>query len=165
MLKRALRMVLTLSTTAALHRLQACYRVFRPGRDGLLVSNTWGDRNRDSRINEPFVRAEIAAGAALGVDVCQVDDGWQKGITANSSLVAKGGVWNGFWAAELNLMQLFSRVRTATQGELSIDLTAEVRPGYFGAMPVGPLFLENRYSDWRQWFPHATLRYLWVRLE
>lgn len=225
--------------TAALHKLQACLRPYRAGRDGLLVSNTWGDRNRDSRINESFVLAEITAGAALGVDVCQVDDGWQKGITANSAQASKGGVWNGFWAAdpqfwtprperfpngldttaaaaknkgmgfglwfapdssndfanwekdaavligyyqrlgvrhvkvdgvkahtkssEINLQNFFSRVRSETKGELSIDLdvTAEVRPGYFGAMQVGPLFLENRYSDWHGWFPHATLRNLW----
>lgn len=229
----------TWERSAALHRLQERFRPYRPGRDGLLVSNTWGDRNRDSRINESFVLAEIAAGAALGVDVCQVDDGWQKGITANSAQASKGGVWNGFWAAdpqfwtprpqrfpnglqataaaakskgmgfglwfapdssndfanwekdaavlidyyqrlgvrhvkvdgvkahtkasEINLQKFFSRVRTETKGELSIDLdvTAEVRPGYFGALQVGPLFLENRYSDWHSWFPHATLRNLW----
>jgi alpha-galactosidase len=225
--------------TAALHKLQACLRPYRPGRDGLLASNTWGDRNRDARINEAFVRAEIEAGAKLGVDVCQVDDGWQKGITANSSQAAKGGVWNGFWAAdpqfwtprpdrfpnglestvalakaknmgfglwfapdssndfanrekdaavlidlyqrhgirnikidgvkahtkaaEINLQKLFQRIRLETKGELAIDLdvTAEVRPGYFGAIQVGPLYLENRYTDWRGWFPHATLRNLW----
>jgi alpha-galactosidase len=28
-------------------------------------------------------------------------------------------------------------------------------------MQVGPLYLENRYTDWRVWFPHATLRNLW----
>jgi alpha-galactosidase len=225
--------------TAALHKLQACLRPYRAGRDGLLASNTWGDRNRDARINETFVRAEIAAGVALGVDVCQVDDGWQKGITANSSQAAKGGVWNGFWAAdpqfwtphpqrfpnglestiaeakakgmafglwfapdssndfanwekdaavmidfyqrygirnikidgvkahtkaaEIKLQKLLQRIRMETQGELAIDLdvTAEVRPGYFGAIQVGPLYLENRYTDWRAWFPHATLRNLW----
>jgi alpha-galactosidase len=66
-------------------------------------------------------------------------------------------------ASEINLQKFFSRVRSETKGELSIDLdvTAEVRPGYFGAMQVGPLFLENRYSDWHSWFPHATLRNLW----
>jgi len=225
--------------TAALHKLQACLRPYRAGRDGLLASNTWGDRNRDARINEAFVRAEIEAGVKLGVDVCQVDDGWQKGITANSSQAAKGGVWNGFWAAdpqfwtphpqrfpnglestiaeakakgmafglwfapdssndfanwekdaavmidfyqrhgirnikidgvkahtkaaEIKLQKLLQRIRMETQGELAIDLdvTAEVRPGYFGAIQVGPLYLENRYTDWRAWFPHATLRNLW----
>jgi len=226
---------------AVLHRLQERFRPYQAGRDGLLLSNTWGDRNRDARLNEPFIRAEIDAGAALGVDVCQVDLGWQKGVTSisTSNDTSKKGVWNGFWAAdpefwkpsperfpqgmdglanaarakgmalglwfapdsshdfanwekdagvlldfyrnhgirfikvdgvkattkagELNLQRLFARVRTETQGELSIDLdvTAEVRPGYFGAMQVGPLFLENRYSDWGHWWPHATLRNLW----
>jgi alpha-galactosidase len=223
---------------AALHRLQQCFRPFRPGRDGLLLSNTWGDRNRDSRIAESFILAEIIAGAALGVDICQVDDGWEKGVTSNSAQPEKG-VWNGFWAAdpdfwtanperfphgldsvvdaakakglalglwfapdssnhfanwekdaavvidlyrrhgvrfikvdgvktttkagELNLQRFFARVRRETQGELTIDLdvTAEVRPGYFGAMQVGPIFLENRYTDWGQWWPHSTLRNLW----
>lgn len=229
----------TWERSAALHRLQERFRPYRPGRDGLLASNTWGDRNRDARINEPFVLAEIAAGVILGVDVCQVDDGWQKGITANSAQAAKGGVWNGFWAAdpqfwtphpqrfpkgldatvaaakaqnmgfglwfapdssndfanwekdaavlidlyqrhgirnikidgvkahtkasEINLQKMLSRLRHETKGELAIDLdvTAEVRPGYFGAMQAGPLYLENRYTDWRVWFPHATLRNLW----
>jgi len=224
--------------TAALHGLQVRIRPHQPGRDGLLLSNTWGDRNRDARINEPFVLAEIEAGAALGVDVCQIDDGWQKGVTSNSAQ-PKNGVWEGFWkadpqfwtpnpqrfphglagvvhaardkgvamglwfapdssnhfanwekdaevmiglhqrhgirfikvdgvkttskAGEMNLQRLFSRVRVETQGNVAIDLdvTAEVRPGYFGAMQVGPIFLENRYSDWGCWWPHATLRNLW----
>ena len=226
--------------TAALHRLQERFRPYQAGRDGLLLSNTWGDRNRDGRINESFVFSEIEAGAALGVDVCQVDLGWQKGLTTlSTNAKANEGVWNGFWAAdpefwkpnmerfphgldgvaaaakakgmglglwfapdssndfgnwekdaaalldlhrqhgirfikvdgvkattkagELNLQRFFARVRQETQGALSIDLdvTAEVRPGYFGAMQVGPLFVENRYSDWGHWWPHATLRNLW----
>ena len=44
-----------------------------------------GDRSRDARINEAFLLKEIDAGAALGVDVVQIDDGWQKGRTANSA--------------------------------------------------------------------------------
>ena len=224
--------------SAALHRLQQRFRPFKPGRDGLLLSNTWGDRNRDSRIAEAFVLTEIAAGAGLGVEVCQVDDGWQKGVSANSANAEKG-VWTGFWEAdpnfwtpnpqrfpnglapvvtaamasglamglwfapdssnhfanwekdaavvvglyrqhgirfikidgvkttskegELNLQRFFKRVRVETDGEVTIDLdvTAEVRPGYFGAIQAGPIFLENRYTDWGQWWPHATLRNLW----
>lgn len=227
--------------TAALHRLQERFRPYKPGRDGRLLSNTWGDRNRDGRLNEPFILSEIAAGSAMGVDVCQIDLGWQKGITELSTNVEQGqkGVWNGFWAAdpgfwkvnperfpngldrvvaeakakgmgiglwfapdssndfgnwekdaavlidlyhehgiryikvdgvkmttragENNLERLFSRVRLETGGELTIDLdiTAETRPGYFGEMRQGPLFLENRYTDWGGWWPHATLRNLW----
>ncbi|MEI6035488.1 MAG: hypothetical protein WCS65_14560 [Verrucomicrobiae bacterium] len=223
---------------AALHRLQERFRPFRAGRDGLMLSNTWGDRNRDARIAESFIFSEISAGAALGVDICQIDDGWQKGVSSNSA-EAKNGIWSGFWAedpdfwtpslkrfphgldgvvkaakakglatglwfapdssdhfahwekdaavviglnrrfgvcyvkvdginitskaGELNLQRFFARVRMETKGELTIDLdvTAQLRPGYFGAMQAGPIFLENRYTDWGQWWPHATLRNLW----
>ena len=72
----------------------------RPGRDGVLLSNTWGDGNRDSRINEGFLLGEIAAAADIGVEVVQIDDGWQKGRSANSSQSGGKGVWNGYWAAD-----------------------------------------------------------------
>ena len=47
-----------------------------------------------------------------------------------------------------------------------LDCTAEVRPGFLGGMPVGPLFAENRYAfrkgDRRVYYPHQTLRSLWT---
>ena len=224
--------------TAALHQFQKQIHPYCSGRDGLLLSNTWGDRNRDAHLNEAFILDEIKAVSAMKGDVCQLDDGWQKGVSANTAQATKG-VWNDFWATdpefwtphperfpngfepivkaakengvalglwfapdssndfsnwqkdadviigfyrqygirhikvdgvksntragELNLHRFFSTVRIETNGEVSIDLdvTAEVRPGYFGAMQVGPIFLENRYTDWGCWWPHATLRNLW----
>ena len=78
------------------------HRSFRPyvaGRDGLFLSNTWGDGHQDACVNERFLRGEIAAGAELGVDVIQIDDGWEKGYTANSVRVARGekGRWGSWW--------------------------------------------------------------------
>ena len=73
---------------------------YRPGRDGVLLSNPWGDGNRDSRINESFLLKEIDAAADIGVEVVQIDDGWQKGRSANSSQSKGKGVWNGYWAAD-----------------------------------------------------------------
>jgi alpha-galactosidase len=73
-----------------------CLRVPQPGLDGVLVSNTWGDRSRDGRISERFLLGEIRRAAQLGVDVVQIDDGWQKGTTSNSVNAAAGGVWEGF---------------------------------------------------------------------
>jgi alpha-galactosidase len=64
----------------------------------MFLSNTWGDRSRDARINEQFMLREIAAAARLGVDVIQIDDGWQKGRSANSA--GGKGVWNGYWATD-----------------------------------------------------------------
>lgn len=203
------------------------------------LSNTWGDRSRDGRMNQTFIEAEIEAAARLGVDVVQLDDGWQKGITVNSTLAAKGGVWEGFWNTDLDfwtvhperfpngleglaaraashgmglglwfapdswndfshwekdagillhyyrtlgvrhvkidglkvhsdlalerLRSFVNRVLDGSKGELAFDLdiTAETRPGYFGLMECGPLFVENRYTDWVSYWPHHTLRNLW----
>ena len=203
----------------------------------MFLSNTWGDRSRDARIQDAFLRQEVEAAARLGVDVVQIDDGWQQGRTSNSA--QKGGVWNGFWASdpgfwnvnrqrfpaglspvidlarrkgmgfglwfspdssnefsnwerdaerllelhrtagvnyfkidgvkaitelgEERLQMLFNRVLSKSGGRVVIDLdvTAETRPGYFGAMSVGPIFVENRYTDFHSYWPHQTLRNLW----
>ena len=222
----------------ALQIYQRQLRRYDPQRDGMFLSNTWGDRSRDARINEAFMLKEIEAGARLGVDVIQIDDGWQKGTSANSS---KGkGVWNGYWAAdpdfwqpnpqrfptglatvvkaarekgmkfglwygpdssndasswqrdadrilqlhkehgidyfkldsvkavstatERNLRRFWDRVLEQSDGRVvfDLDVTAEIRPGYFGAPDVGPVFVENRYTDWRTYSPHQTLRNLWM---
>jgi alpha-galactosidase len=42
-----------------------------------------------------------------------------------------------------------------------LDVTAEIRPGYFGMADVGPLFVENRYTDFHGYWPHQTLRNFW----
>ena len=217
---------------------------YKSGRDGVLLSNTWGDGNRDSRINEEFLLKEIAAAADIGVEVVQIDDGWQKGRSANSSQSKGKGVWNGYWAADpefwvpdpvrfsrglgpltetagkngvsiglwfgpdssddaanwerdadcllsfyrqlgirhfkidslkLHTPTAFSRNRgffakmlreSGSQMCFDLDCTAEVRPGFLGGMPVGPLFAENRYAfrkgDMRVYYPHQTLRSLWT---
>jgi alpha-galactosidase len=203
------------------------------------LSNTWGDRSRDGRMNHAFIVGEIDSAARLGVDVVQLDDGWQKGVTSNSINAAQGGVWEGFWNAdpafwqphperfpqgleplvalaaekgvalglwfapdswndfvhwekdaetvlgfyrnlgvrnvkidgikahsEIALERLrgfVDRVLEGSGGEVvfDLDITAETRPGYFGMMFCGPLFVENRYTDWASYWPHFTLRTLW----
>lgn len=68
------------------------------------MSNTWGDRNGDARICEEFMLAEARAGEKIGVDIMQLDDGWQKGLTKNSRFVnsSKGeGVWgSGYYNSD-----------------------------------------------------------------
>jgi alpha-galactosidase len=226
--------------TRALHAFQRSLREYRAGRDGLFLSNTWGDRSRDARINEAFLLKEVEAGAALGVDVVQIDDGWQKGRSANSVAARGKGVWNGYWAADANFWDadparfpngleavvkcarakgmnfglwfgpdssndaanwqrdadhllkfhrelginyfkidsmksqnaaalrnqraLFDRMLEGSNGALTFDLdvTAEIRPGYFGLPDIGPLFVENRYTDFHRYWPHQTLRNVWM---
>ena len=50
------------------------------------MSNTWGDRNGFSRVCHDFVKNEIDAAERLGVDIVQIDDGWQSGSTADLTL-------------------------------------------------------------------------------
>jgi alpha-galactosidase len=223
---------------AALQDYQRCLRNYEPERDGMFLSNTWGDRSRDARVNEKFLLKEVAAGAKLGVDVVQVDDGWQAGKTGNSAF-GKGawgnfrsanpefwkphperfpnglkplvdaarekgmkfGLWFGpdaendmeNWEldanvllgsfekegveyvkidavemkslkAEENLNKFYNKVLKETDGRVvfDADATAGIRPGYYGTVQVGPIFLENRYTDWKRYWPHHTLRNLWT---
>ena len=221
----------------ALQRYQRSLREYEPNRDGMLLSNTWGDRSRDARVSEDFLMKEIEAGARFGVDVIQVDDGWQKGKSGNSAFgkgaweefrsvdpdfwephperfpnglkplveaaAEKGmkfGLWFGpsaeesmkFWEAdadllidayrndgikyvkvdairtdtrlaEQNLEKMYQKVLDASDGELVFDpdATAGIRPTYFGSPQAGPIFVENRYTDWGNYWPHRTLRNLW----
>jgi alpha-galactosidase len=223
---------------AVLQQHQRQFRKYIPGRDGLFLSNTWGDRSQDTRVNEAFMLREVEAGAGIGVDVIQIDDGWQRGRTSNSA--QPGGAWNGFWAAddrfwaphpqrfpqglepvlaaarskglrfglwfapdssndfanwvrdaaqilqfhrewgvdyikidgvkmhtragETNLHRFFARVLEESGGQVvfDLDVTAEIRPGYFGLIGAGPIFIENRYTDWHRYWPHGTLRNLWM---
>ncbi len=43
----------------------------------ITMSNTWGDMNSRDRVYQAFVRKEVDTAAELGLDVVQVDDGWQ----------------------------------------------------------------------------------------
>lgn len=87
-----------IGATLALHALQRAFYDAAPAQPGRLLSNTWGDRAGAAHLSEAFVFEEIAAARRLGVEIVQIDDGWQKGATVNT--VASGGVWNGFWAAD-----------------------------------------------------------------
>ena len=218
-------------------------RPYVPGRDGLFLSNTWGDGNRDACICEAFLLKEVEAGAELGVDVIQIDDGWQKGRSANSAALSKGekgrwgswwdlegfwdvdpgrfprglepvvasarekgmkfGLWFGpdstdeakYWSKDADFLlsmhrrygidyfkldsmktltplalerqtMLMDRLMSESESRITIDLdvTAGVRPGYYGFPKIGPVFVENRYvrpKDKRLWWPHQTLRNFW----
>ena len=88
----------------ALHAIQRALRPYRAGRDGQFLSNTWGDGHRDARINADFMMAEVKAGGELGIDVIQIDDGWQSGKSSNSAFIKnrKEGVWGNFRAGNPN---------------------------------------------------------------
>ena len=66
--------------------------------------------------------------------------------------------------ADVNLRAMFERVMAATEGcaVFNLDVTAGRRWGYHYGNEYGNIFLENRYTDWRNYYPHWTLRNLWM---
>jgi len=209
-----------------------------PDKRLFIMSNTWGDRNRDMRLNEGFMLQEIEQAHKLGVDIVQIDDGWQQGISANSGRNT-GGSWEGyyrdnsnFWQvnterfphglepivekaksygleiglwfgpdssqdfenvekdidtlwglhqqygiryfkldglyirsklAEKRFIHMMEELKCRSGGEIrfNLDITAKDRFGYLYQTMYGTLFVENRYTDWGNYYPHNTFRNLW----
>lgn len=221
----------------ALRTYQAQIRLHQPGRDEMVMMNTWGDRSQDTRLGEAFAMAELEAGARLGISHLQLDDGWQWGRSSNSAF--EGGSLEAIWSnpdywqphperfprglapvvargrdlgievclwfnpskddgyahwredaetliglyrdygirtfkidgvqvpdkrAETNLRRMFDTVRAAAEDEVvfNLDVTAGQRYGYHYFNQYGNIFLENRYTDWSNYYPHWTLRNLWM---
>lgn len=65
---------------------------------------------------------------------------------------------------EENLRRLFDRVLADTGNAVmfNLDATASRRGGYHYFNEYGNIFLENRYTDWGNYFPYWTLRNLWL---
>ncbi len=65
--------------------------------------------------------------------------------------------------AHRNFRAFLEAVHAATAGEVvfNLDVTAGRRWGYHLGAEYGNLFLENRYTDWGNYYPHWTLRNLW----
>ena len=220
----------------ALRDYQKRLRRLLPDRDEMIMMNTWGDRNRDARIGEEFVKAQVDACVRLGVSHLQIDDGWQQGLSKNSAnsggrlwdqwdlsswlphaerfpngfppvvqYAKRKGVELGLWfhpsnandyehwerdaqivvdlyrrfgiryfkidgvklstkLAEVRLRQFFDRIVEKTDGQVvfNLDATADNRGGYHDFYEYGNIFLENRYTDFARYYPHWTLRNLWM---
>ncbi|RNC63689.1 alpha-galactosidase [Proteiniphilum sp. X52] len=212
---------------------------YLPHMDNTFTMNTWGDRNRDSRINEAFILNELEAASRLGITHYQIDDGWQQGLSRNSAQkanmlwddwgasdwevnstrfpnglakvkekAASMGISLGLWfnpskkgnyaawqrdkdiltglhgthglswikidGLEIGDKLSESRVRQMLQGaaeesdfrlQFNMDVTAGKRGGYFYFNRLGNIFLENRYTDWGNYYPHLTLRNIWSLAE
>jgi alpha-galactosidase len=215
---------------------QDAHRPRRADRDEMIMMNTWGDRNKDTKIREQFIITELQKAAQLGITRFQIDDGWEFGKSVNSA--TPGGssedIWKnpkywtpdperfpnglkpvidaakklnielGLWfspsidssfkhwhkdaqtliglykqygirtfkidlvqindkTAEVNFRQFLDTVLAATNHEVifNMDVTAGRRNGYHFMNEYGNLFLENRYTDWTNYYPYWTLRNLW----
>jgi hypothetical protein len=66
--------------------------------------------------------------------------------------------------ADVNFRKMLDTVVARTDGKaiFNLDVTAGRRFGYNYFYEYGNLFLENRYTDWANYYPHFTLRNLWM---
>jgi hypothetical protein len=66
--------------------------------------------------------------------------------------------------SEINFRKMLDKVVQITNGEVvfNLDITAGKRGGYFYFNEYGNMFMENRYTDYPNYFPWWTLRNLWM---
>ena len=66
--------------------------------------------------------------------------------------------------AEINFRKFLDFVAEESNYEVvfNLDLTADNRGGYHYLNEYGNLFLENRYTDWGNYYPFWTLRNVWM---
>ncbi len=64
---------------------------------------------------------------------------------------------------EARLISLLERLDVESGGKIDycMDVTAEIRLAYLYHRRCGSIFLENRYTDWGNYYPYRTLRNLW----
>ena len=139
--------------------------------------NYWeADKGRFPNGLEPIVKR----GKELGVEVClwfnpsKQDDyaDWEKDGEALINLYRKHGIRTfkidgtaiPNKLSEIRLRKMYDKVMKATNWNavLNLDATAGRRGGYFFFNEYGNIFLENRYTDWGNYYPYRTLRNLWM---
>ena len=74
------------------------------------------------------------------------------------------GVGLPYKLAEENFKKFLGKVQKETNYNVvfNFDVTAGRRGGYHYLNEYGNLFLENRHTDWQNYYPYATLRNLWM---
>nr|MBQ4319524.1 alpha-galactosidase [Clostridia bacterium] len=93
------------ATVKAYYR--AYYKGDRTG-ENFIMSNTWGDRSCGDKLSHEFIMREIDTASELGVDIVQIDDGWQVGATYAEETRKKDGdftfhcVPTEFWEVDRN---------------------------------------------------------------
>lgn len=201
----------------------------------ITMSNTWGDCNGRDRVCAEFVKKEVDAAAEIGVDIVQIDDGWQMGMTAYelerepdrrliwhtpdwelnkerfpngieevSAYAKEKGIKIGMWFLPYSIdhptqfefdkallktaydvwgvrffkldlyritchedkqrmLELLRYIYTfGDDVSVQMDVTRHRRLDALGGREYGTIFVENRYTQYGNLFPHRTLRNLWM---
>jgi hypothetical protein len=145
--------------------------------------DNWGRRDYWQVHPEKFpngLAPVLTRGKELGIEIClwfnpssqDQYKNWQVDADAMIALYKAYGIRtfkiDGVFVpdkpSEINFRNMLERVMAATGEEavFNLDVTAGRRFGYHYFTEYGNLFLENRYTDWANYYPHWTMRNIWM---
>lgn len=122
----------------------------------------------------------VAKGKELGVQIClwfnpcsdNSNEYWEKDANALIDIYKKYGIRtfkiDGInlpdKLSEENFRKFITKILIATNynAVFNFDVTYGKRGGYHYLNEYGNIFLENRFTDWQNYYPYATLRNLWM---
>lgn len=122
----------------------------------------------------------VAKGKELGVELCLYlvpdlkydNESWEKDADALIWLYKEYGIRifkiDGQQiqskAADVRTRKMYEKVMEETGGNVTfnLDITAGQRGGFFYLNEYGNMFIENRYTAFRSYYPFTTLRNLWM---
>lgn len=147
------------------------------------LNNIWENKNYWEPHPEKFPNGLgpiLKRAKELGVEVClwfnpskdNSNEYWEKDADALIGLYQKYGIRtfkiDGVnlpdKLAEVNFRKFLDKVSLYTNHNVvfNLDATAGRRGGYHYFNEYGNIFLENRYTDWANYYPYTTLRNLWM---
>lgn len=142
------------------------YRHARKCRGLITMSNTWGDRNGFERVCYDFILREIDAAKELGVDIVQIDDGWQTGSTEDISRRDEQGrreFKGDFWDLDQNRFPEGMRAVTDYAAKYGIKIGLWFAPEShdgFALLERDKAILRRAYEEWG--FRFFKLDMFWV---
>ena len=115
------------------------------------MSNTWGDRNGRTRVCDEFIRREIDSAKDLGLDVVQIDDGWQTGVPAPMDADGNRFFDENFWEVKQEVFPNGLAPLAAYAKERGVALGLWFAPhssGLFEYFERDLSLLQKAYHDW-----------------
>ena len=115
------------------------------------MSNTWGDRNGRTRVCDEFIRREIESGADLGLDVVQIDDGWQMGTPETPNEEGDRFFEGDFWELKTDIFPKGMKPLAEYAREHGVELGLWFAPhsrGAFEHFDRDVSVLERAYREW-----------------
>ena len=115
------------------------------------MSNTWGDRHGRTRVCDEFIRREIDSGADLGLDVVQIDDGWQTGSPESPDENGERFFEGDFWELKTDIFPHGMRSLSDYARESGVELGLWFAPhsrGVFEHFDRDLSVIEKAYREW-----------------